>query len=55
MTKYKVVDVCVQETRYSEYIKDENLVKAFENGWQYVTCNKIGDWLQYILMKEVAE
>lgn len=53
--KYKVVNVCVQQTHYSEYVKDENLVKAFEEGWEYVTCNKIENWLQYILKKEVLE
>lgn len=54
MLKYKVVNVCVQETHYSEYVKCEALEKAFEEGWEYVTCNKIKDWLQYILKKEVS-
>lgn len=55
MLKYKVIGVCIQKTPYGEWIKDTKLEEAFEEGWQYLTCNQIGDWLHYVLKKEVVK
>ena len=55
MTKYKVVNTYIVKSSYARYMNDEELQKAFEDGWEYVECNQFENWFQYILKKEVSQ